>query len=114
MKPKIVPPSEVAKEIADIVTQLAADVELKTTAEQRKQSAVTRLHDMLTLFTLAESMALIRLIVEPRVRCVRCNAARPMRDCAGAYCLPCSADMRRADETRVARDIEASEAEPTR
>lgn len=110
MKPTIVPPSEVAKEIAAAVVTLAADVHLMGTPEQRTRSAADRLHELMAMFTLAESTALIQLIVEPRVRCARCSAVRPMRNCSGIHCLQCATAMRRADEARAVREREEADA----
>lgn len=98
MKPKIVPPREVATEIAESLRRLAGDVELRGNAEERQVSATTRLQELMTMFTLDESLRLIKMIVEPRVKCRRCNAGRPMRECSGAYCLECATLRRREAE----------------
>lgn len=102
MKPKIIPPSDVANEIADALKRLAADCELRGNAEQRKQAAETRMADMLRMFTPHESLFLIRLIVEPRVRCAKCKVGRSLRDSSGAYCEDCAVKMRRAAEAGAA------------
>ncbi len=98
MKPKFIAPSDVAAEIADSLKRLARDCELRGNQDARKKAAETRLQELLTIFTLPEAMGLIRLIVEPRIKCATCNAGRSIRDSSGAYCLDCAAKARRAAE----------------
>lgn len=87
-KQQFIPPTEVADEIAVSLKRLAQDVE----AEHRE----TVLRDLLTVFELHEAMALIKLIVEPRIRCAKCNAGRSLSRSADGHCMACFSAKRAA------------------
>lgn len=91
-KQRFIPPTEVADEIAASLRRLAQDVEM----ERRE----TILRDLLTVFEQHEAMALIKFIVEPRIRCLKCNAGRSLSRSADGHCIPCFQAMRAALDVR--------------